>query len=94
MYVKLNCMLVHAVAAANTIVGHVLKKCNYYLCAICFCMGVATILLGGKRSIDLPLGGLEAPCILTFIGNSQELSEVERLTGVAWPGCMCARAHD
>ena len=36
-----------------------------------------------QRSVDLPQGGLEVPCTLTFFGKSRHINKVKKLFGLA-----------
>ena len=35
-----------------------------------------------RRSVDLPQGGMEVPCTLTFVGQSQYIKKVQKLIGL------------
>ena len=69
---------VAVVTSDDTVVG------LYQLSAIYFYEegGIIIVQIIGrrKRSTDLPQGGLEVPCSLTFVGVSKELAKIEKLT--------------
>ena len=70
-----------AVLKDDTIVGHVPRS----LSAICSLFlrkgGSITCLINGSRrySSDLPQGGLEVPCVLTFCGEDVLIQKVKKL---------------
>lgn len=63
------------------VVGHVPRKIS----SLCYFFikrkGTIFCQVTGKRrrSVDLPQGGLEVPCTLTFIGDKVEMEKVKRL---------------
>lgn len=66
---------------SHQIVGHIPLKISS-LCSLFLRRGgTITCKVTGKRrhSKDLPQGGLEIPCILTFEGSSTEIAKVEKL---------------
>ena len=64
-----------------TVVGHLPRKIST-ICSL-FLQGNGSIscrVAGGRRySRDLPQGGLEIPCVLTFTGSSPLLDKTEKL---------------
>ena len=71
--------------AANTTVGHVPRNISTVCHLFLRRNGNITCEVTGRRrrSVDLPQGGLEVPCTLTFIGQSNEISKVKKLTSIA-----------
>jgi hypothetical protein len=76
---------VAVVRSNGVIVGHIPRRiscfCYFFLCK----NGIISCVITGKRrySTDLPQGGLEVPCTLTFVGQSPEIQKVRRLLGLA-----------
>ena len=65
----------------GTIVGHVPKNISC-LCSLFLGQGgkiTATVTGNRQRSYDLPQGGLEIPCLLTFRGLQQQIEKVKHL---------------
>ena len=70
-----------AVKKSSTTVGHVPRKVSA-ICSMFLRRGGSIVcrVVGGKRySRDLPQGGLEIPCILTFSGESKLVDKAELL---------------
>lgn len=65
----------------DTVVGHVPRKVSA-LCSLFLRHNGARISCqtsGGRRySEDLPQGGMEIPCVLTFMGEPSHVDKVER----------------
>ena len=72
---------VSVITTASTIVGHVPRRissvCSVFLRRgeLIFCRVIGTRQYSG----DLPQGGMEVPCILTFQGESKEVAKAEKL---------------
>ena len=70
-----------AVKRNGTIVGHLPRKIAR-VCSLFLRRGgsISCRVTGGRQySSDLPQGGLEIPCILTFNGNIQDLEKITEL---------------
>ena len=53
-------------------------------CATSFLGTISCQVTGRRRhSADLPQGGLEVPCTLTFVGQSQDINNVRKLVSLA-----------
>ena len=66
------------------IVGHIPRRISS-LCYFFLKKGTIVCQVTGsrRRSVDLPQGGLEVPCTLTFAGGSQDISKVKKLVNEA-----------
>ena len=64
----------------NTIVGHVPRKVSA-VCSLFLRRGTMVCVVTGNRRhfSDLPQGGLEVPCTLTFNGTKDNIEKVKRL---------------
>ena len=65
----------------NTTVGHVPRKISA-VCSLFLCKGgtiQCQVTERGCFSADLPHGGLEIPCMLTFMGDPKEVAKVRKL---------------
>ena len=66
-------------------VGHVPRKISY-VCHLFLRRGgyiVCRVTNRRRVTTDLPQGGLEVPCLYTFIGTSKEIEKVKKLTSIA-----------
>ena len=64
----------------NTVVGHVPRKVSAVCCFFLRRGSITCVVTGSRRhSSDLPQGGLEVPCTLTFIGSEDDTTKVRKL---------------
>ena len=69
----------------NVVVGHVPRTIS----ALCYFFlrrnGMILCQVTGRRrrSVDLPQGGMEVPCTLTFVGQSQYIKKLQKLIALA-----------
>ena len=72
----------NGLSGTRTIVGHVPRKFSA-ICSLFLRRSGSTItcrIIGSRRySVDLPQGGLEIPCMLTFSGQSERISKTKAL---------------
>lgn len=68
-------------STVDTIVGHLPRNISTMCHIFLRRAGNIIVQVTGRRrrSVDLPQGGLEVPCLLTFIGESKEISKLERM---------------
>ena len=73
----------------NVLVGHVPRNISVACSAFLRRGGIITCTITGARqySSDLPQGGLEIPCRLTFSASSKEISKIKKLLPLAPPDC-------
>ena len=69
------------VVKSSVVVGHVPKKLSRIYSLFIRRGGVIKCRVAGKRrhSSDLPQGGMEIPCILTFEAKLKELQKLKKL---------------
>lgn len=73
--------VVNSTASGDTVVGHLPRNIST-LCHLFLRRGgniIVQITDRRRRSIDLPQGGLEVPCSLTFIGDTKDLLKIKKL---------------
>ena len=70
-----------AVIKSGVVIGHLPRKISR-ACSIFLRRGgsLHCTVIGGRRySYDLPQGGLEIPCTLTFEGKKREIEKLKRV---------------
>ncbi len=77
----------YAVAAVrdSVTVGHVPRTISSLCYSFLRRNGTISCQITGRRqrSVDLPQGGLEVPCALTFVGQSKDIKKVKKLVELA-----------
>ena len=70
---------VAVVSEEHGTVGHIPKKISRLCCSFLSRGGVVQVrVLGRRKRSDLPQGGLDVPCMLTFIGKQQLVRRLRR----------------
>jgi hypothetical protein len=84
-YGNLHDLYAVAVVRQGNIVGHIPRKIST-ICHLFLRHGGEMIcqIVGARRySADLPQGGLEVPCYVTFIGSGPEIDKVKKMLDIA-----------